>query len=315
MTRDLKELLASEHRPKHYDDMVAAHNRALHFCVTDQLKRTFPSLTSEEGDFAFAVTGSDGRNEKSPQSKIELVVLYGGLQPDAFFSAQAQIRDYVTQKNSYDPSIECKNVNVDSSSLFNNEPDRAFPTRALDAICIAGNMAVYDAYKKNMLFEITDPKSRSLLDRFDNRRRESRQEIDRLDKRRSFDEQRGILYFDNEKTRATKHSHLRPVQYKLAADVFKSLRAGVLPKEYLDSFSRRTVDRLAQLYFDNRLKLSSDQVSDVSSAYSTAMYWYHLAEEAFFRDSAKEISVDSGELKEVTSIIKEFMGYEGSIIR
>lgn len=307
----LRKLLASEHKPAHYEDAVASFNELLHNSIAEELLSDIPGL--HESNIALSLTGSDGRHEKSPRSLVELIVLNENSEDTS--EIREKIQSYASTNEHYDPSVEFKDLSKNNVLFFYDDSSRVFPTRVLDAKLLLGNKDLFSQYKTKLVSDLIGPEGKRCLKRFDEKRRASRHELTRLEKRLSFDESSGLLFFDDNRIKATKYSHLRPVQYKLAADLFKGVRKGNVTAEYLETFPKRTINRLAHLYFGDRLNISSMQLSDISSAYSQSLYWFHLAEEKNLYENCTAMQVDAGELKEVTKIIKDFSGIEGSILR
>ncbi len=305
----LRSFFTYDHRPSHYDDVLAAYNDSFHARIAEQLQGYFPELSDQACAIAF--TGSDGRKEKSPRSLVELVVLHEGSEKQK--KIEEIVNDYVRNNPEYDPTVEIKDISQDLCIAYQGNSQIIFPTRVLDATYLVGNPYIFQEYKKSLFTELEGSKGKILLKKFESRRRESRFELTRKNSRRSFGED-GILYFDDDRVKATKYSHLRPVQYKLAADIFKSIRNENLDEKSIRDLPRRTINRLGHLFSENRLRLGSQELSDVCEAYSMSLYWFHCAEERFVYQGESMTQVDAQELQEVSRIIERFSGFQGNII-
>ncbi len=89
------------------------------------------------GSYSFVTTGSDGRLEKGPQSKFELVILMRETP-----SAQDVVNATNQIVSEYNRTLfgkpEIKNLDNDTLSYYFNNPKRVYPTRMLDMKHITG---------------------------------------------------------------------------------------------------------------------------------------------------------------------------------
>ncbi len=313
-------LLPSMNTPISHYNYVKAFNNKFHKKVSRDLSNFFPEL-SQNGDFAIVTTGSDGRLEKSPLSKVELILLHDGENnPEKIIE---KIPHYLNLNTDiFDQKLEIKNVFQDLSCLYANIPDRVFPTRALDSKLILGNPSIKDIYLKNIILELRDgEKGSKRLERFDSKRRSHKNIFLNCGDKDSkyFNLEDGILFYDGQRVKSTKYSHLRSVQYKLASDLFKTLRrveGKKLDSDFLLDFPINTLDRISYLAIDKNLtKISPNHWSDISNAYINSLYWYHLSEENFMKNADIETSVNTSEFKEAYNIIKSFVTFNQNIFK
>ena len=322
------EIYPSTRDPKNYMSAIRIYNEVLHQYASNELnkKLTFDDSFVNE-DLCIVTTGSDGRLEKSALSPIELVILKSPT-----YTSEEELDTKVRQSllgirsDIYDSAVEEKDLSQDF--LIKYSPNgKVFPTRALDSKFLYGNYHLYSRYRSSPLRELKGSDGKKFFDKFKDRVRSHRSNLrDNMkgtDQNPQFNLETGELFYlgngrdINSTKRATKFGHLRTMQYRLARDLCKYFREVESPDmgKLLHGFPSSTLDRLNYLYYAGVLDLSSNELDDISNAYTLSLYWYHLAEENFRFHGQETTTVDPGELREVSRIALKFGKRKDSIIK
>ncbi len=301
-----KQLRPSEQRSRSYVDGIKQHNSLLRKNVSDYLDKEFAYL-SEDDNLSIVTTGSDGRCEKSLLSPVELILLNSGSKNLERASSDLE-RVIYERSDIFEPCVEIKDLDNQKSSIFYNT-NQLFPTRALDSVKLIGSDELALRYKLKVVEEFTGEDGKNYLNKVKNRKRDPRKILESSFSKHglNFDLDNGELFYDGHCIKSTKYGHLRTVQYKMAADVCSAIRSKVIDIDNLDSnITGNISDRLYNLYYQDLIDMSATEVSDVTDAYLTSVYWYHLSEEMYIKNNEGSINVDIGEFKEVTSILRDF---------
>lgn len=305
--------LPSERNKETYLEALREYNWLSHEHAKYVLHDNFPDLRDPKSRFAIVTTGSDGRNEKSPLSPIELILLHEGA--DNVEKVIEKLSEITKKEEIFDCEIEIKDLRHDLVSIYGNDEQRVFPTRSLDSLHLIGNEFLHENYRLGVVDELKGTQGKKRLKRFSNQKRYHRQILQNKRKDTSFELNTGILTYDGNRKKSTKYTHLRPVQYTIGFDILKAIKNGQLNRNFIQNFSTRTTNRLNNLYYRNMLDMSATELDDVTAAYNSSLYWYHLSEEKFLHQGEKELAVDSGELKEVSQIILDFATRKKSILK
>jgi hypothetical protein len=305
--------LPSERNKTTYLEALREFNELNHEYAIQNLLQELPEMYNPNSRFAIVTTGSDGRNEKSPLSPIELILLHEGA--DNVDLMVSKVKGLVKNGSLFDSSLEVKDLRKDSISIYGHEKDKIFPTRALDSLHLVGNPFLHENYKLGLVDELREDDGKRKLKRFSEKKRFHRQVTENKKPEKSFNLETGNLFYDGDRIKSTKYAHLRAVQYTLAYDILKEVRNGNFSRDLLKTFNTRTTNRLNNLYYRGLTTLSATEVDDISTAYNNCLYWYHLSEEKYLKNCEEETNVDIGELKETTDIVLAFANRGKSIFR
>lgn len=316
-----KDLLPSERTPIAYTDAIRAYNRRIRNIAIEQLLEKFPELHQPHGKYAIVTTGSDGREEKSNFSPMELILVYSG-EVGNIPQIIEKLKEMAMLSFIDERFVEDINLQKDKVTEFQRDYRKVFPTRPLDSMFLVGNQTLANDYKNRIISEVKDEKfGKRRVERFDEQRRRSRKVLELGEQNYKgeimthFNEETGILFYDGRNVKGTKYGHLRATQYKIASDLFKAIRADKVGIDLLEEFPPSTVERLNFLTYGGETTLSESEVSDVTHAYLLSLYYYHLSEEYHLRRKINEMEVDVGEFKEITKILRAFSVREGNIFQ
>ncbi len=139
-----------------YYDAVRAFNGLLHLRISSLLT----GILGQTPGIAFATTGSDGRYEKGPGSKVELLVIKRKNGIDVVEKAQKLVTSPPFSQL-FDPT-EVKELETDTFSYYRNDPTRVYPTRIFDMKFLHGDTkCLAEAYEK-VIEEIKAPIGRRI---------------------------------------------------------------------------------------------------------------------------------------------------------
>lgn len=264
-------------------------------------------------------TGSDGREEKlSPfSSPLEIIFIAkkaDDLQMEIVKKVQNLLLKY---RPFFDPDIEVKCLETDSLICFNRNWDwtkpkdeRPFPTRALDAQYLIGDMSVLESYKMTFYRQVRDSQSRSSIEFFDhNTVRATIQGFRRCLKgsdKNQIDLEGGIVNYDGAKVKGPKYPFLRSIQYKLGEQIFKHIQAGKLSEEDFLKMPFSTIERIQWMADKRLLNIKSQQTEEVQKAYIASLIWFGQTQKNFELNGIKQTSLPLDEVQAVAKAIDKF---------
>lgn len=278
-----------------------------------------------DSNIAIALTGSDGRFEKVGfNSPLELIVIVGKIE-DTTNSSIVKITEHIKKfPHIFEPEIEVKCLKQNSLICFNLDPsphaskrDLPFPTRALDALYIAGSKELYEEYQKFFFHQVFDKQNAKLINRFRTHQIKSVRsnlnkittESDKDCSKYGVDSKESTLKYDGERIKATKHTLLRIVQYTVAYQIFKNIQLGKMSFDQYKQIPRNLTGRISWMQSNKFLDLSLSQVKEISDAYNTSLIWFACAQENFMFRKREITNVNNEELSRVlaaVSILKDF---------
>lgn len=303
------ELMPSQRKACSYIPAIREYNRLLHAQAKKIITEQVPEVGNEKGRYCIVTTGSDGRYEKSPLSRIELILLHQGA--DNIEEIKTKLKIVGIENGLFNNISETKDLRNEPSIQYSSYTDRIFPTRPLDSLILTGNDTIARRYKDKIIEDLEGKEGKRRLSKFDSQRRYHRKLLEegRKGEEIHFDTDNGLIFYNGNRIRSTKFTHLRATQFKIAADLCKTLRNSEnkeIGYEFLEEFPGPTLERLNFLLHSGVSSLSYQEIDDISSAYSNSLYWYHLSEEKYKLNSEESISVDIGEFKETTQILTRF---------
>jgi len=160
-----------------------------------RLKQSLGAVICESSPhFGVYTTGSDGRLEKGPVSKLEFVLVNDGrLQDEQVSMVLNGLKHYRPSLTAED--LEIKNLAKDVMSQYHNDPNKTFPMRILDLAYLAGNKNLETVSKIRLLQEWKGKKGKKVLKRVNDKRMEYKK-ITQTGKQRFRGEE--ITHFDLE---------------------------------------------------------------------------------------------------------------------
>lgn len=262
-----------------------------------------------------ATTGSDGRDEKIfLMSPIELIIIYKKKEDyTANKTTVKKIEDLIQEHlDTFYPSIELKYLDQSNLICYSSKKeeedakrDVPFPTRALDAKYIMGEVGIFTAYKTHFYDQVQDPKNTHQIQRFKNNARKPsvrmiRQQV------KDFDLTEGTFYYDGEKIKGPKYPLLRSVVFTIAHLVCKLIFTKQIDTEVMSTFPSNTIERLDWL--KDKKWISEDDCSNLQKAYGMSLYWFERCQKSYKTQSDQPItlSVQKSELEWVAKTILKF---------
>lgn len=303
---------------ENYLEAVKVYNILNQNQAKEKLSNYFPEINKKNSKYSIITTGSDGRLEKSNLSKIEIILVYKDILPNEL--NKKKLENFCKEnQDMFQNIIEVKNLNTDFVSFFNQEPKKVYPSRGLDAKLLIGNENIFKNYKNKMYEELLGPEGKKIIKKFDEKKKWYRSVTKNQGEKNKglvyFDIEKGELYYDNNRVKSTKYSHLRTIQYKIASDIFKALRRDIISIDFIKELPEQTIERLNFFkIIPNISNIGSIELDDLISTYKKVLYWYHLSEENYHKNNKNITYVDKNELKKATEITLKF-AYKDSIFK
>jgi hypothetical protein len=259
---------------------------------------------------AVACTGSDGRLEKCGLgSPVECIVLL----PEGANVMMAEKIRTVCQNNGplLFPEIDTKRLGLDFASTYEREgiEPRVIPTRAFDAVLMAGNEAAFAQYKHLLIDELANKriplesfKKTFLNDALQNLRSELR---DIPKKNPLVSVSSGTVYYEKTKRRGLKHDALRAVQYACAYTLFKGIQSGRISEEESAQIPHSVLERITWLKSKKLIPLADKEQEDLRAAYTQASYWYSQVNIQAMREGATQVRFEASSLRSTLQQISD----------
>lgn len=283
-----------------YFDQLRQYNLRLQ----DRLVRTLPDEhPSEYADrFFIATTGSDGRLEKGPQSKVELIV-YSPLE------IRQEVKDVVDEiidddsLRTFDPIVEYKKLCTGKLSLYKEDPNRVFPNRVLDSRFLYGNDLLLPLALRGIADEFTAEHMNRILKNAKDQERYARK-IAREGKANfqgndivHVDLHEGIAHYDDEnhfgpKRGSFKYGPLRLIQTSMTRGIARRISTRDFDLDHLDDYPTNTVDRLHFLETEDLTGLTHSEIADLADNYKWFLWVYHQGQENWRLDKQTETRFD-----------------------
>lgn len=277
----------------------------------------FPLPTSS----AIIAVGSDGKLERHPQSKTELVVVVpsNGDKGSRLSKNLSRYLHHIVKDSSFDfpfnGVLEYKVVGNPASpplSYFLGRESSVYPDRIMNSQLVAGDEGLFTKLRQQVLEEIGDegPLGKRI-------RRKMRQQL--KDYKRAqwtgyyrqkmiFDLQENLQFYNeaNDDMRTGfKMSHLRSVQRKLDILTAASVQRGLLPinPQTVRNLPTNTRDRLD--YFSELINFN---VNELAEAYLWFLQRYHQIQECYKnKRTAVSLEFDRGLFDRYNQVINQFV--------
>jgi len=267
----------------------------------DSFRQEWETLTSSNEQlwqgkpYCLILPGSDGKGERHPQSKTEVIILLGHNGADCERLIKQEIEGL--GKEDLLGQIETKKLSSPEQihlSFFNYSPfganDEVYPDRVLNSYFLAGDPCLYFQARRQILKEMTGKKIKEAM------RDQLRQykKVIRTGEYRNlkvFSEEEGEqYYFESHETKRIrfgfKVGFLRAVQRKLDLETVRWLESGKEGVDFLaQNLPTSTVERIA--YFAQRGLFDQNFALNLQKAYLWFLKNYHYAQETFSRDKGR----------------------------
>ncbi len=276
------------------------------------------SLHLGEAD-AIIVVGSDGKEERHPQSKTEIVLLRKGLEKNKRENSSLQIPNSLPSQILYD-EIRLEEVPPPILSYYNNSPKAVYPDLILNSILILGNPKTHLQARIKVIKEMTDdgPIGKRI-------REELKKQLSSYRTTLSTGFYRGLpvfadgwqYYYENEDPKKLqlgfKMGPLRVVQRRLDILTVEAWKKNLLNDQEIPNLPTNTCDRID--YFCAKGLIKKDFASQLQQAYLWFLREYHRVQEIFKNSDRKKIvgrPYDQTDFEKHKSIVIRFSSLEFS---
>lgn len=300
--------------PVEYTGLVDVINRN----SRDDLRASLYGFEFDSENTALAVAGSDGKLERHPQSKTELVVFSrkseGNLAEDLTrWFQRTHKRPYAEVFDTYAPTQlpELKVTGKDVLSYAFNQSDLVYPDRTLNTQIIAGNPEVLTEAKRQVFIEISEdtPQGRRIRRKMnEDQLRQYRRSLvtGMVHGHLCFTEESPLqLYNEDPNNYSTgfKVPALRSVQRVLDIRLARALNLGLITIDKALTMPSNTHARIEWFSRVEQKPLSSD----IYNAYGWFLQKYHCAQESY--KEAREgvaIAYDKKTFNRYRDVVLEF---------
>lgn len=265
--------------------------------------------------YCLILPGSDGKGERHPQSKTEMILLLGRENPKLEREIIQKVRDI--NNEGFLGLMETKVVGGDEEmlSFFRRSRLSVYPDRVLNSCFLAGDNQLYFQARRQVLEEMTNKR---IKEEMKEQLRQYKKAIETGEYRglKVFsEERREQYYFESSNPKETrfgfKISFLRAVQRKLD---LQTAQLAESKKEELDALAQNlptsTVERIG--YFSRRGFLDPNFAPKLQRAYLWFLKNYHCAQESF-SDNKNHLAItpfDQGRFTIEKGVVMEFIGPE-----
>jgi len=283
-----------------------------------ELQVLFNPLIEKFGSkgWSLILVGSDGKQERHPQSKTEIVLLCKDSRSKGIMTKV--ITDLISQSTDPVEFTEIKVLEDKKSplSFYNGQPNQCFPDRVLNASFLLGDDDIFIQSRKQVLSEMSEE---SELGR--KIREELKKQLTSYKKALSSGQYRGQFIFDEnnqyyfetddwKKARmGFKMGPLRAVQRKLDILTLNAIKQGNLTiDDVAKNCPSNTCERID--FLTKKGILDENQVGIIIEAYLWFLREYHRAQELFKDSSRQEViscSFNQEEFKRYRQVLLDFL--------
>ncbi len=306
-------VLHNEEQLRSYIGSLKMYNKTLQ----EDLARSLQALLSSDNPhYAVFTTGSDGRQEKCPVSRLEFVVITDGqFSPDQLDFVQYGLKHF--RPTLTDEEIEVKVIGTDVMSQFQNIPDRTFPMRITDLAYLGGNRLLKDAAKIAMVREWQGSSGRSILERLRRRKGEYKritesggEQVYQGRNLRHFDLEAGMAYYERDSgILSFKLGPLRWIQSEITQGLMVYYRSRPKPEEdrLILSLPKAISERLLFLE-DSKLTVADySGIRELSDCYNFFLWLYNTSQEVSYNHGQTVIGFDQKQVKERLGIVRKIL--------
>ena len=260
---------------------------------------------------AIMITGSDGRLEKGPQSRIDLVVLKENMPSiDGIVGSVESITELNSGKSIFEDT-EIKDLENDSMSFYKNQRDRTFPGRIIESELLAGNDYLGEKSRMKLYNELVGPDGKSIKDKTKDKEKEYRKimlsgkQTRKGEEIEHFDMDSGMVFYDPEDgIFSFKYGPLRFIQLSFISDIVNFSRQKQR-NDLITGLPPNIEDRFYELENLGLSGLPNNQVVELIDNYKFFLWMYHLSQSKYKQEGHKEMGFDRQEVKErINSISK-----------
>jgi len=241
--------------------------------------------------YSLITVGSDGKKERHPQSRTEIVYLFAKqeMAPSAEtilnIFKQTTGHDYFYETSEGQPMVVCLDQKTPLSYAFNN-PRLVYPDRILNSVLVLGDENIHLKSRLKVLEEMTGPEGGKI-------RREMRQQRNEYGKacraatyrgKTLFDSDIGMQYYDESQegyALGFKTSFLRLMQRTLDLLVNDGIKKYEIDIRQMREMPTSTVDRIRYLQKIGWIKSGNKGVVAAQESYLWFLREYHKAQEAY----------------------------------
>ncbi len=250
----------------------------------------YPEI-SKKGPIVIVMTGSDARKEKDlDASPVEVIAITSESSNDSEGILEKLKNDFSKKDlpQFFYPDIEIKKLfDKKATGLISEHVGQkkvtVIPTRALDAVYVAGNPAIVTAYKTELVREIVTKSVKLNIFSKDfvlYSRRTLKNDLESKSTGKAshhfIDCKNGCMFMNGVDAKGVKYGALRFLQYSLAYAFFKHLENLEVSKaqELVVQIPQDTYSRIAWIKDKNICKLDNKEVQDFQTTYIQLLSWY-----------------------------------------
>lgn len=277
-----------------YGEHLEAYNKEIQNRLTSFLLNECP----ESKDFTICLTGSDARLEKGPVSLAEFLIFYNGdFGLNNFDRCKEDLARSVAKSELFRfiEAVELKPVSdkqkllcycemKDSEGNLISFPS---PNRIFDSQPIYGDIETYQIAREKFLDEIKSSEGKSLLKKI-KARVKSHVDVSlsgiqnyKGENITHFDWDKGLSFYDRNKSQSFKQGPLRTVQFSLVRDQIKAIREG--DNSILD-LPKSTLGKLNTILVKGNTTLEDKDLFSLIDSYKYFLWQYHCSQWASNRE-------------------------------
>jgi hypothetical protein len=284
-----------------------------------KLIELFNPLVNEFGsnDWFLITVGSDGKQERHPQSKTEIVFLYKDNigKAKGLINKMNNLINYSSEKIEFNEIKPVGDPNI-LLSFYKNQPNDCYPDRVINADFLLGENNLFIEAKRQVLFEMTgdNKQSKEIREKMNSQLRSYIKTL-------RSGQYRGQVVFDQNQ------------QYYFETDNWKSFKTGFkmgpirATQRKLDLLfvnmireDRLTIDEVATTCRSNTFErieflvgkgiIEQQKGKNISQAYLWFLKEYHQIQELFKDNHQSQVSCpfDPQDFEEYKQIILNFVG-------
>lgn len=318
-----------------YLEYLFHFNHDLQSKVREYLRK-LDLVDEDDPGILLCATGSDGRNEKGPMSRMEILIILKDISSKCrciisesngenldrhskqditcehhlqriVCELKRKFERLLSQSDVFD-GIEVKRLDDSKTKIihFMGDSNRVWPSRILDARALLGNGRLLSASRTRIFSELTDARGPNEMEKirqigkiYRKISRNKGQATFRGSSITHFDLDEGVLYYNPQRGQySLKYGPVRAVQLTLIHDLLRLLIQHPEGREKLKVFPENTAARLMLLKLENFTNLTDDQSHDLIELYEYFLWHMHLSQNRFLKDNITEVEIDKRQMSE-----------------